>query len=88
MIVGRLLIKDDISTDIGRKIDFVYNELFRVRRRSSFMLRLKFKVEFSDKKDKEDNFSRGRLFSIKVNGISFIFEKKFFCFYSFSRFLS
>lgn len=76
LIAGRSLIKDDISTDTGRKTDLVHNESSRARRRSSSMSRLKPKAEPSDKKVKEDNSSRGRSSSIKVNGTSSTLEKK------------
>ncbi|XP_061171331.1 uncharacterized protein LOC133180897 [Saccostrea echinata] len=78
MVAGRSLIKDDITTDTGRKTDLVHNETSRARRRSSSMSRLKAKTESatSDKKVKEDSSSKKMSSSLRVNGSSSNLEKK------------
>lgn len=75
---ARSQIKDDMTTDIGRKTDQVRNETSRARRRSSSLSRLKARSEpaASDKKIHEDSSSKKMSSSLKVSGSSSTLEKK------------
>ncbi|XP_062605726.1 uncharacterized protein LOC134267540 isoform X2 [Saccostrea cucullata] len=79
MVAGRSLIKDDITTDNGRKTDLGHNETSRARRRSSSLSRLKGKSESAanDKKIKDDISSSKKMSSsLRVNGSGSTLEKK------------
>lgn len=75
---NKLKIKDDISTDLGRKKEFVHNENSRARRRSSSASRLKSKTDStsSDGTARGDTSSKKMSSSMKVNGTSSTLERK------------